>query len=34
MSTTRPTPADLRELAAAADALAERIDAVQAALRA
>lgn len=34
MSTEHPTPADLRELAAAADALAERIDAAQAALRA
>jgi hypothetical protein len=34
MSTDRPTPADLRELAAAADALAGRIDAVRAALRA
>lgn len=34
MSTTRPTPADLRELAAAADDLATRIGAVQAALRA
>ncbi|GAA2027513.1 hypothetical protein [Pseudokineococcus marinus] len=34
MSTTRPTPADLRELAAAADDLATRIRAVQAALRA
>ena len=34
MSTKHPTPADLRELAAAADDLATRVDAVQAALRA
>ncbi|MEJ5869342.1 hypothetical protein WDV85_16550 [Pseudokineococcus sp. 5B2Z-1] len=33
MSAERPTPADLRELAAAADALAARIEVVQAALR-